>query len=271
MDRLICWYGVLAAGLIGVGKTSVIAAPPVAAPPAAEIQSSHSLRLHEISSHEMRPRETIVILAQQTASRPNLRLGSVGEAVSELQAMLSLLGYYDGPIDGFYREQTQTAVVNFQAATNITRDGIVGPTTWQKLFPDPNDLPVATLPIYEGNSDDTTVVPESNNRGTRSTPATTTADSSQTTVSQSTSTGTSPTSAGEATSEAVDLPILRQGMHGPAVEQLQTRLQALGFYEGAIDGVFGPQTETAVQAMQTQNGLVVDGIVGPESWSILLK
>lgn len=55
---------------------------------------------------------------------------------------------------------------------------------------------------------------------------------------------------------------LRSGDSGEAVAALQTRLQQLGYYSGAIDGVFGDGTEAAVRAFQAARGLEVDGIAG---------
>jgi peptidoglycan hydrolase-like protein with peptidoglycan-binding domain len=37
---------------------------------------------------------------------------------------------------------------------------------------------------------------------------------------------------------------------------------------GPIDGSFGPRTESAVRAYQTQQGLTADGIVGDRTWWI---
>ncbi|NJO20753.1 MAG: peptidoglycan-binding protein [Spirulinaceae cyanobacterium RM2_2_10] len=65
-------------------------------------------------------------------------------------------------------------------------------------------------------------------------------------------------------------PSLRLGAEGEAVRRLQTRLQALGFLEGAIDGIFGPATLAAVEAAQADLGLTVDGVVGPATWEVLL-
>ena len=50
---------------------------------------------------------------------------------------------------------------------------------------------------------------------------------------------------------------------------MQTLLSTLGFYEGAIDGLFGPKTEAAVRAYQRHAGLSVDGVVGPKTHAAL--
>ena len=56
--------------------------------------------------------------------------------------------------------------------------------------------------------------------------------------------------------------VLRYGSEGDAVRDLQTRLNALGFNCGTVDGDFGKKTEAAVKAFQKARGLNVDGIAG---------
>jgi len=50
-----------------------------------------------------------------------------------------------------------------------------------------------------------------------------------------------------------------------SVAALQTALAAKGVYGGAIDGVLGRGTTTAVQRFQRRAGLAVDGVVGPRT------
>lgn len=65
--------------------------------------------------------------------------------------------------------------------------------------------------------------------------------------------------------------ILRLGSVGDDVRKLQAKLKDLGLYAGPIDGIFGGATELAVRKFQKKNGLKVDGIVGPKTYSLLLS
>jgi len=58
-----------------------------------------------------------------------LRRGSRGDEVSELQEMLSTLGYDCGKTDGVYGEKTEAAVRAFQLEEELEVDGIAGPKT----------------------------------------------------------------------------------------------------------------------------------------------
>lgn len=170
----------------------------------------------------------------QAPTRPTLREGSTGSAVSEVQAILTLLGYFDSPVSGRYEATTQAAVEAFQRDIGLDSDGIVGPATWEKLLPAPSTE--FTPPA----------VPE-------------------------TTTVTDNDADPEAEEESAELPTLRQGMRGSAVTWLQETLKARGFYTSEIDGVFGPATETAVMDFQESVQLVADGVVGPATWRALLR
>lgn len=64
-------------------------------------------------------------------------------------------------------------------------------------------------------------------------------------------------------------PVLRQGAHGPAVMELQRKLNAVGGAGLAVDGAFGPRTSQAVKNFQGFFKLGVDGVVGPQTWGML--
>ena len=64
-------------------------------------------------------------------------------------------------------------------------------------------------------------------------------------------------------------PILRTGSRGQEVKDLQSRLNALGYYNDEIDGQFGALTKTAVIEFQKANGLNADGMVGAETKEVL--
>ena len=52
---------------------------------------------------------------------------------------------------------------------------------------------------------------------------------------------------------------------GPRVQRVQEALVELGYALGAVDGIYGPQTESAVIQFQNASGLVPDGEVGPDT------
>ena len=49
------------------------------------------------------------------------------------------------------------------------------------------------------------------------------------------------------------------------VREIQTALTTYGYYTGEIDGAYGPATTAAVEALQEDLGVTVDGRVGPDT------
>lgn len=66
-----------------------------------------------------------------------LQPGSSGSAVTQLQNRLRDLGFYKGPVTGFYSRLTEEAVRDFQRSRRLSVNGIAGPTTLAALQANP--------------------------------------------------------------------------------------------------------------------------------------
>ena len=66
-------------------------------------------------------------------------------------------------------------------------------------------------------------------------------------------------------------PTLREGSHGPAVQEMQDKLGQALTAGGPVttDGRFGPTTSLRVRRFQRARGLTPDGVVGPATWTAL--
>ncbi|MGF1673282.1 MAG: peptidoglycan-binding protein, partial [Rivularia sp. (in: cyanobacteria)] len=70
------------------------------------------------------------VVVEANINRPNLKIGSEGVPVRELQGALILLGFYEGEVNGVFTETTQKAVARFQQAAGLKADGVVDTNTW---------------------------------------------------------------------------------------------------------------------------------------------
>lgn len=62
----------------------------------------------------------------------------------------------------------------------------------------------------------------------------------------------------------IDGVTMRQGDQGYQVRELQEALYELGFYTGAIDGIYNTATFVAVKHFQESKGMTIDGVAGPK-------
>lgn len=65
--------------------------------------------------------------------KPTIKMGSKGDWVKVAQARLVVNGY-SIEVDGDFGPNTKKAVMAFQEAHGLTKDGIIGPKTWEKLY-----------------------------------------------------------------------------------------------------------------------------------------
>lgn len=68
---------------------------------------------------------------------------------------------------------------------------------------------------------------------------------------------------------AVHADLYKRGASGATVTEIQRRLKAWGYYDGAVDGIYGSRTEAAVRYFQRKNGLSADGQVGNQTLAAL--
>jgi peptidoglycan hydrolase-like protein with peptidoglycan-binding domain len=166
-------------------------------------------------------------------STGTLRRGAEGPAVRDLQEQLNARGA-NLTVDGDFGRDTRNAVRAFQRENGLLSDGVVG-----------NDTRAA---FARTASQPNTGADGAN--GTNDTPSTDGASGTS---------GVTTPDVGTATAT------LRQGMEGPAVEQLQTRLNEVAGANLKVDGDFGPATRRAVEDFQSRAGIDSDGVAGPET------
>lgn len=69
---------------------------------------------------------------------------------------------------------------------------------------------------------------------------------------------------------AEEQPNVKQGSQSFEVEFIQVMLNHFGFGT-EVDGVFGSHTDQQVRQLQAEQGLAQDGIVGVDTWTVLLE
>ena len=70
--------------------------------------------------------------------------------------------------------------------------------------------------------------------------------------------------------------VLQQGSRGGDVTAMQKKLKNWGYYDGAIDGIYGSKTRKAVVYFQKKNGLAADSrsprlVFAPQAGNIVIE
>lgn len=231
---------------------------------------------------------------------PSLRMGSQGSSVTLCQQLLNEHG--EGiAVDGDFGPQTDGAVRHFQTAHGLIVDGVVGPQTAGALnrTPSASSGPTASVvsgspPLRMGSQGSEvralqTALTDEGFRcvvdgdfGPQTDGQVRAYQSSrglvvdgvvgpQTAGSLNGASSSAPAPGpGPAPAPAVltGSPPLRQGSEGEQVRLLQIELGEAGF-PCVVDGDFGSQTDRTVRSYQSSRGLVVDGVVGPQTANAL--
>src|SRR5688572_9774267 len=132
---------VIASGLTVTGACASFTPAPGTVPPAAGAPAPPAPADATTAPGTTAPGTPAPTTAPPTSPAPEaadaademLRIGDSGPAVLEVQQRLSGLGFWLGEIDGHYGQLTRQAVLAFQKAEGLTRDGVAGPRTRQQL------------------------------------------------------------------------------------------------------------------------------------------
>lgn len=173
-----------------------------------------------------------------------LQIGDEDEWVRELQEKLYDLEYLKVSPTGYFGNNTQEAVLQYQNDNGLASDGKAGPNTRQSLLGD----------SYQ-NIDDSRVVSASSTTDTTSSGTQAEATQPDTTAVDNASSG----SLG-----------LNPGDKGEDISALQAKLKELEYYNyGSITGYYGPVTKASVEKFQRTHGLSVSGAMDSKSLELL--
>lgn len=92
-------------------------------------ESSPSVPDNNVQTKSQQQQQQAPAIGKVSDVGATLRYGNVNEDVKKLQTALKQLGYYTDAIDGSFGNNTLNAVKQFQHASGITADGIVGKNT----------------------------------------------------------------------------------------------------------------------------------------------
>ena len=198
-----------------------------------------------------------------------------------IQQRLKTWGFAPGPIDGVLGPKTKAALLDFQKSKGLQPDGVVGLKTSMLLNAQPCWASFLKRRQCQGGSHMVEEI-QTNLKAWgfysgaidgifgKETEAAVLKFQQSKGLSQDGEVGPNTLAALQKTrcwASPWQRPECRGGSH--MIEEIQTNLRALGFYVGKIDGIFGSQTQAAVMNFQKNQGLSIDGIVGPTTFAVL--
>ncbi len=89
-----------------------------------------------VDDEDTAARNGVVMEDRYVPFEKQLKSGSSGERVKTLQARMTNLGYYSGPISGNFARQTLRAVKAIQVQNGMKETGVVDEATWNVIFND---------------------------------------------------------------------------------------------------------------------------------------
>ncbi len=220
--------------------------------------------------------QTLTLLFSSDAKKYSMILGMRGEDISELQKRLRNLGYLDSSATGYFGDETESAVKEFQKKNGLTSDGSAGHDTIEKLYA------ADVTPNYIGSGEEGDEVLSLQKKLKKLGYLTTEPDGKY---------GPDTVRAVKRFQESnglivdgyfgYDTKVLLNsgkaeanafaiGDSGEQVRNIQERLVALKYMKKAT-GYYGETTDDAVRSFQDRNGLTSDGKVGQKTLKVLFS
>ena len=161
-----------------------------------------------------------------------VKLGDRGEEVREVQTCLIAQELLSGEADGVCGPATVEAIKEFQSAVGLPADGICGEATFRLLHAAAyGEIDITNFMVEENT-------PQAENHSQ--------------------------------TGDYAEIgDVIKQGMHGPGVINLQNKLIDLGFLTSSADGICGEATIAALKNFQASAGMNADGVCGIMTYAAL--
>ncbi len=229
-----------------------------------------------------------------------LRFGDRGATVDLIQRQLKALGYFEGGVDGKFRERTLYAVTRFQQDYNLVSDGCADTATLTAIDAQMRQAEITSWTEEDDQQSNGGDFLELGDRGRqvefvqrrlqelgyyrsqihgwfdRPTQAALIRFQRDSGLFGTGRVDRSTRSALRQGNRQAAAPVpqiatgLRRGDTGPAVRQLQSALRSLGKNPGPVNGVFGGETEFAVLSFQQERNLSpATGIATPATLAAL--
>lgn len=230
---------------------------------------------HDIDVTGVVDQQTYDLMMSGKAHSYIILIGEENTNVQALQQRLYELGYIS-TVTGYFGTDTEAAVMKFQKLNDLSEDGKVGKYTREMLYS--SDAAANSFSYGEESPEIKEYQQRLKKLGYLTTdPDGNFGDDTKAAVKRFQENNgliadgyIGPSTRTALLSDDAQYNALAIGNKGDDVQSVQNRLKELGYIKKTT-GYFGSETDTAVRSFQKNNGLSVDGKVGPRTMNVLMS